>query len=75
MEKKISKKMKLHQLSKEELERRHLNSLKGGVSACGCCCWGCLCAGDEYVMIYTDRGTTAENGRDSSEYVVAGNDY
>lgn len=36
-------KIKLNQFSKDELERRKMNALKGGCGSCGC---SCGCTGD-----------------------------
>ncbi|GEM_PF-6151823 len=53
--KKIGK-LKLNRLSKNALDERQQNALKGGVA--GCICVGCVCPGDVAVMESIDRYTS-----------------
>jgi len=57
--------LKLSLLSKAELEKRHMNALKGGTT-CTCVCVGCACAGSNdseaaAAQVKTDNGKEAIN--------------
>lgn len=70
--KKIQK-LKLSHLSKEEMERRELNALKGGICGCGSYC-GCQYAGepcgsgDDYY-----GGSSTDDNADANAYEAAAN--
>ena len=57
--KKVLGTIKLNQLSKNELEKRQMNALKGGS---GCACWGCGCTNNQAGNEETDA--TVEDGKD-----------
>jgi natural product precursor len=53
-------KLKLSQLSKDELEARQMTALKGGGY---CICFGCLCSGDESASANDERGEGYHSGQ------------